>query len=140
MMHSNLPPLTLWNFVIQGELFETCSIVVPGLSIQYFQKVVVDNMHLGILVLLVKSQMRFMLTLKRMQGLNVQQAYTILRASPSLKFMLFIFGGLKLYLVYYLMSRKKNKIVLMCDIDDQYTKHIFASKGTQSAYVNLNLQ
>lgn len=49
--------------------------------------------------------------------------------------------GLKLYLALCLMSGQeevKNKVI--CDIEDQYTNHSFASKGTRVMYLNPYLQ
>ena len=38
------------------------------------------------------------------------------------------------------MSRKKiTKTIFSCDIDDQNIKYVYASKGTQAVFLNLNL-
>ena len=38
------------------------------------------------------------------------------------------------------MSKWKSKYTLICDINDQNPKYIFASKGTQAVYLNPTLQ
>ena len=62
-----------------------------------------------------------------------------LRASPSLQIINLILGVLKHHSVQYPMSRI-NKNILVCDIDDQNAKYVFAFNGTQAVYLNLNFQ
>ena len=62
--------------------------------------------------------------------------YTILKMSLQPNF--YIFMGLYNYLVHHLMSRR-NKSILICDINDQNTKFVIAFKGTHVVYLNRNL-
>lgn len=62
---------------------------------------------------------------------SISNLYTqFLRASPTCKIISFICLRLKFCLVH----------VLICDIDDQITKCVFASKGPQDVYMNSNPQ
>ena len=36
--------------------------------------------------------------------------------------------------------KEKVKTIFVCDIDNQYTKHVYAFKGIESLYLNPNLQ
>lgn len=47
--------------------------------------------------------------------------------------------GLKPCLIYCLVSRE-HKNLLILDIDDQHATYVFIFKGTQAAYLNLNVQ
>ena len=41
--------------------------------------------------------------------------------------------------MYIVLCQGENKNILILVIDDQNTTYVFASKGTQVAYLNLNL-